>query len=149
VTALSVYWLTPVKALSPVTLGGERIKIGGEDAETFRRAMHAIHPRLLLSFKSALLLSDDEDMCGTQEDEGALVLESDGPIVFGDGFLQLSHCGEAFLDRLPNPAEAAALLSAAKPYLKAALRRPPIDSWLETAAAWWAQGYRVMLLKEE
>ncbi|WP_199618831.1 hypothetical protein [Paenibacillus alkalitolerans] len=146
---MTVYWLTPVTALSPATLGAERIKLNGEDAETFRRAMHAIHPRLLLSFKSALLLSDEEDVCGAQGDEDSLDLESEGPIVFDGGSRQLSHCAEAFLDRLPDPAEAAALVRAAEPALKIELQRPPFDCWLEAAALWWSQGYRVMLLKEE
>jgi hypothetical protein len=146
---MSVYWLTPVTGLSPATLGGERIMIAGENAEAFRSMMYKIHPRLLLTFKSALLVSGDGDKCGPDGGEADIHLKPPGPVVFDGSSLVLSHCGEAFLERLPDPEEAVARLHAADPALRSGLEQPPYGDWLNYAVQWWSLGYRVMLLKEE
>jgi|GEM_PF-2045875 len=106
------YWLTPVTAKEPLTLGaGRLICEPQEELERLRELLAGLHPRLLPLFKASLLPGDDADACGSEEAEPDW---AGGRDIRFDGLpLTLSHCGEAFIDRLLSPREALALLGEA------------------------------------
>jgi hypothetical protein len=108
VNFMAAYWLTPLTSEEPVTFGAQRIRCAGPQFETFRNKLHAAaNPRFLLAFKADLLLETegDEGVCGPGVELG-VPLADGGAICFDDTTrLQLSHCAEAFLQRLPLPRE--------------------------------------------
>ncbi|TBL78119.1 hypothetical protein [Paenibacillus thalictri] len=142
---MSAYWLTPLVPGSGAILGSERIRLQPEaEAQHFRRILTALHPRLLLSFKANLLLSDDALLaCGV--DELPFSLDNGEEIHFTTGDMELSHCAEAYMDRLLGIAECQSLLS----LLDKDTFAEPVSSWLSLMIAWLNQGYHVMLLQEE
>lgn len=139
---MPAYWLVPMTRSEPVTLGSERVALSAAEGEALRRMFAAAHPRLLPSFKLALLVGGDEDACGPENGEALPPLSSPGDIVL-DGGLSLSHCGHAFVERLAAPAEALRAIEAVFPEEGAA------DELAARVRDWWRQGYRAMLLKEE
>ena len=135
---MSGYWLTPIQGNDPAVLSKERIRLTPEEGEALRRLAAEAHPRLLPSFKLAMLLGDDDaDACGSGLPSESLRLDEDVDVAL-TGSLAVSHCGAAFLDRLPSPAEALALSAAL----------PPV-SHVRTLLRWWREGKQAMLLKEE
>ena len=99
------YWLTPIVGYSPLVLGADRLDCSPlTKLEAFRELANGRHPRLLSMFKASLLLSDDEEICGSELVE--LDLSHFEAIVFDGDPYHLSHCAEAFLDRLLKREEA-------------------------------------------
>ncbi|OCT17125.1 hypothetical protein A8709_24380 [Paenibacillus pectinilyticus] len=140
------YWLTPIVSYSPLTLGAARMDIpAASDFEAFRQMAAHQHPRLLPMFKASLLLSDDEDVCGSELVELDLTLEED--LVFNGEPLHLSHCAEAFLDRLLTNQEAGLLLSVMEEEA-GSLEGPP-KGWLKQWREWLEAGYDIVLLRED
>lgn len=138
------YWLTPIMGYSPLVLGADRVECKPlPELEAFREMMKAKHPRLLLMFKSSLFLSDDEEICGSELVE--LDLSCFGDVVFDGDPFHLSHCAEAFLDRLPKRQEALDLLSSMEDSVLGALQREWVNQWLR----WLEVGYDVILLRED
>ncbi|HZG74338.1 MAG TPA: hypothetical protein VEZ72_00650 [Paenibacillus sp.] len=132
------YWLTAVVGTEPAVLPKGRVRLTTEEGEELRRMAGTAHPRLLPSFKLAMLLGDEDEACGTGADvTSSLPLEEPVDIELSGPFV-VSHCGAAFLDRLPHPAEALALAAAL----------PPV-SHVRTLLAWWREGKGAILLKEE
>ncbi|WP_166243771.1 hypothetical protein [Paenibacillus turpanensis] len=136
------YWCIPIKTLHPVVFSAMRIFMAGEEAESFRMRLQQLHPRMLLSFKASLLLDYDDGACGGEDID--LDFEQTRDIVFDGNPLALSHCAEAFFDRLLAPAEAMLLLNQAmkEEWL------PIQKQWLEQVLTWYESGYEVVLLKE-
>jgi len=134
---MAAYWLIPISGSDPAVLGAERMRLAAEEGEALRRLAAEVHPRLLMSFKLGLLLGDDEDEACGIAGAGDLPLGEPGDIALTGSF-SVSHCGTAFMDRLPSPAEALAIAAAL----------PPV-SHVRTLRAWWESGKRAMLLKEE
>lgn len=152
---MSRYWLTPLHWNgADAILGAERFLLEpGELGERWIGAMKAVHPRLLLPFKSGLLLSDETnaESCGITElpflldSESALTLrppdaEPDG----GAGLWSLSHCAEAYLHRIPSVTEALDWLARTEADFDEAFQ-----PWLRVMKEWLAQGRQVILLKED
>lgn len=146
-------WLTSVTATAPVTIGADRMAVDAPaEWETFRRALHAVHPRLLPLFKARLLTADDDDAGCGGADGGELELAGGRPIVLaaeeGTIGLRLSACAEAFLDRLIAPAEALRLIrSAGLPEDAVLTERQKL--WLGTVRMWWERGLAAMVLLED
>jgi hypothetical protein len=150
---MSIYWLTPVRNEGQATiLEAGRIALEPEDArQRFLYLLKAVNPGMLLLFKSHMLLSEEaEAACGVDElpfDLGFV----DETIVFGQDALELSHCAEAYFDRLPNAKEMTEWLDIARlnisviPELDLRLE----DSWLTAMQGWVAQGYQMILLRED
>ncbi|NHN30909.1 hypothetical protein [Paenibacillus agricola] len=150
---MSIYWLTPVRIEGQKTiLGAGRIALEPEDArDRFLFLLKAVNPGMLLLFKSHMLLSEEaEAACGVDE----LPFELDyieEPIIFGQDALELSHCAEAYLGRLPNRKEMTEWLDIARlniaviPELDLALE----DSWLKAMQDWVEQGNQMILLRED
>lgn len=140
------YWLTPILRYSPLVLGSERmICLPDADFEAFRQLAGNQHPRLLSMFKSSLLLSDEEDVCGSDLVEIDLTHESD--IVFNGKPYHLSHCAEAFLDRLLNRREAMAMVKAMEKQCDA--DNGMNDVWTKQWLQWLEAGYDIVLLRED
>ncbi|NQX65436.1 hypothetical protein HQN90_04770 [Paenibacillus alba] len=140
------YWLTPILGYSPLVLGSERIHCTPlADLEAFRLIASRKHPRLLPLFKSGLLLSDDEDVCGSELVE--LDLSELEDIVFNGDPYHLSHCAEAFLDRLLTRQETWELVSSIS----------EIDwddqdhdvKWKQQWLRWLEAGFDVIMLRED
>ncbi|MCD1261534.1 hypothetical protein B5M42_022280 [Paenibacillus athensensis] len=141
------YWLTPVTAKEPLTLGGERLVCEPQaELERLREQLAKLHPRLLPMFKASLLPGDEEaEACG---DEAAEPDWGGGDDIRFDGVsLMLSHCAEAFIDRLLSPREALTLLDEAgaegeEVFVSSA-------RWLGVMRQWLAAGCEVILLRED
>jgi hypothetical protein len=140
------FWLTPVTAWSPLMFGEQRILCEDQAAfHDWRQSLYAVNPRLLPLFKAGLLLSDGEEddealSCGI--DDELIDWASGKAIVFDGQPLHLSHCGEAFLDRLLQPKDALALLVNANIEVQDQIWSPLFTEWL-------LQGWSVIVLKEE
>lgn len=155
------YWLTPVVEKQPLRLGSARLYCEPvQELESLRAKLATVHPRLLPMFKANLLLSDDEDACGSEI--GRIDLLEACELVFDGSPLRLSHCGEAFLDRiLPVPE--------AESYVRAWLEREGIQSllsrneenasasglselqgyWIKRLLEFLESGWEVILLRED
>jgi hypothetical protein len=153
---MSRLWLVPLTTTSPVTIGADRIALHEvPEWETFRQALQAVHPRLLPLFKAHLLPAGDEDglVCGADGEE-SFALDGAGDIVFkgaeDQGALRLSHCAEAFLERLLPPEEALRLVGEAGAGLQLdeAAQPSPQQAWRDRMTAWWGQGLAVVVLAE-
>lgn len=138
------WWLVPLDSTEPVVLGRERICCSGSAAEQLLEEARALHPRLLFGFKAELLLDDgDDSTCGGGEH---LPLAGGEPIRLDGHPLTLSHCAEAFLDRLPSPKEAVPLLEKLVEKLSS-VEGPPV-LWAQAALRHNEAGKYVIMLRE-
>lgn len=141
-------WLASITSTAPVTIGADRIAV--DAAAEFRTALHAVHPRLLPLFKARLLAADDDETSCGGADSGELQLDDAEAIVFDDGSetgLHLSHCAEAFLDRLLGPTEALQLAQAA---VRQGLELAETQLiWWNAMVRWWQEGLSVVLLLDD
>ncbi|MDQ0921314.1 hypothetical protein [Paenibacillus sp. V4I5] len=138
------YWLTPITGYSPLVLGADRLDCSPlTKLEAFREMANGRHPRLLSMFKASLLLSDDEEICGSELVELDLT-HSDDVVFDGDPF-HLSHCAEAFLDRLLKREEALDLVSSLDDSTLDAQQIIWKNQWLR----WLELGCDVILLRED
>ncbi|MGG1514901.1 hypothetical protein ABE504_05780 [Paenibacillus oryzisoli] len=139
---MTAYWFTPITHYEPLVLGTERLRLADDEAlAALRTWAGARHPRLLPMFKASLLLSDEEDYCGS--DDAEFVLSAEGAIVFDGKPFHLSHCAEAFLDRLLTRREVLELLAAANDWSKE--HGELIQLWRQWAEA----GYDLVLFRED
>jgi hypothetical protein len=142
------YWLTPIIQMSPLRLGSDRIICDPTaEFEAFRGRLQSVHPRLLPMFKASLLLSEEDGLCGS--DDGTMDWNSGRDLVFDGDPLYLSHCAEAFLDRLLATPEAAALLLAASKSNQDADWTVMQAHWLDLCLNWLKEGHEVILLRED
>ncbi|MFD0692777.1 hypothetical protein ACFQZT_01590 [Paenibacillus sp. GCM10027628] len=141
------YWLTPIVNREPLRFGADRICCDPlEVLDHFRDTAHMLHPRLLPMFKSNLLLSDDEELCGSEFIE--LDLSEADDVVFDGNPYYLSHCAEAFLDRLLNVPEVLQMVSTMDlAYLEAPFDKQQL--WKQQWMAWLKSGWDVILLRED
>lgn len=145
---MSRYWLTPVLDHAPLTFGADRLLCEpSQEFEQFRKLLHAVHPMLLPMFKANLLLSDDEDSCGSEE--AVLDLESGDAVIFDGSPFEVSHCAEAFFDRILSAREAKQYLS----QLPSGRSEIPLTSirlyWYSQLIKWLDHGWEVILLRED
>ncbi|UKS30302.1 hypothetical protein LOZ80_15725 [Paenibacillus sp. HWE-109] len=139
------FWLTPIKSYSPLVLGADRMACTPfTDLEVLRAKAHEKHPRLLPMYKASLLLSDDEDVCGSDLVE--LDLSDAGDVVFNGNPYHLSHCAEAFLDRLLGRQEAWDLVKAIE---DSSDKLSPEAKWKQLWLQWLESGCDVILLRED
>ncbi|SFL32251.1 hypothetical protein SAMN03159341_10580 [Paenibacillus sp. 1_12] len=117
----------------------------------FLSLMKSVHPGMLLLFKSHMLLSEDaEEACGVDElpfDLGDI----EEPILFGQDGIELSHCAEAYMDRLPSIREMTEWLQIARDRLSSypELENGIESDWLSAMQAWVSQGSQIILLRED
>ncbi|MEW9701648.1 hypothetical protein [Paenibacillus sp. SI8] len=139
------YWLTPIINKSPLCFGASRICCEPSlELNKLRDAAHQLHPRLLPMFKSSLLLSDDEEQCGSELVQ--LELGTPMDIVFDGEPLHLSHCASAFLDRMLDTFEACGLVASLdNSGNQSELHQLWMRSWLN----WLEAGWDVILLRED
>jgi len=136
------YWLTPIVKRTPLQLGGGRIVCEPlAELEKLREEAHGLYPRLLPMFKASMLLSDEEDACGSEEVELELASEED--IVFDGSVFQVSHCAEAFLDRMLTNREARAWVD------QLAANSERLQDWKQMWLRWLDAGWDVILLRED
>ncbi|WP_426447754.1 hypothetical protein ACP26L_26125 [Paenibacillus sp. S-38] len=141
------YWLVPLETGgNSVELGGDRILLEPEERRiAFMDTLKALHPRLSLTFKSHLLPGEEEaQACGL--DAAEFLLSGGKGIALhypgsapADGWT-LSHCAEAYLDRLLPPAEIKAHLDAAG---------ETGEEWIRIMRSWVNAGRGIILLREE
>ncbi|MCZ8518745.1 MULTISPECIES: hypothetical protein [Paenibacillus] len=144
---VAVYWLVPLDAgEQAVVLGADRIRLEPEDRRSaFLDRLRSLHPRLPLTFKAHLLPGEEEaEACGL--DAADLELSGGESIrlrySFGteeEGWM-LSHCAEAYFDRLLTPGEIRELLGRAG---------DPGDEWLKMMRLWTEQGRGIIMLRED
>jgi hypothetical protein len=149
---MSRLWLTPVQmedSGSDITLLADRVELQpAEAAERFLSLMKSVHPRFLVAFKANLLLSEDYELaCGI--DELPFELDEQEPIIFGPDALELSHCAQAYMDRLPAAAEMEDWLASAAGRLAELSEDDTVRAWLKLMQDWHRQGCVITLLKEE
>ncbi len=144
---MSVYWLSPLISRDPYVIGGQRQLCSGESFDSFRaKVQQQSSPRHLMMFKSALLLSDDDDACGSDGESGVDFHHS-GDILFAPEQLPISHCAEAFFDRLPNPREWREALQMIE---KSDVQWNEQErGWLKAMKQWTANEYTIVLIRED
>ncbi|GAA4858075.1 hypothetical protein GCM10023310_41560 [Paenibacillus vulneris] len=141
------YWLAPLMMDgASCLLLPERFELAPvENRERFLQLMKSVHPRLLVPFKSNLLLSEEAEIrCGV--DELPFRLDSGDPVLFTPDRLELSHCAHAYIDKRPAGAELDVMLSQAEELLDHVGVDEPILEWLHRMKKWNAQGYTILLL---
>lgn len=140
---MTVYWLTPLCSRDPLTFGADRVRCEvGEELESFRRKLHDLHPRCLMMFKANIFLSDEDiDACGVDDPSFDM---ADGEDIVFDENLPLSHCAEAFLDRLPSLHEVSSWLVAG-----ITDGSPQQVEWLDQIRQWHACNKDVILIRED
>ncbi|WP_282941500.1 hypothetical protein [Paenibacillus sp. RC67] len=141
------YWLAPVLFEGEsVLLSADRFELlPRETGERFLQWVKLVHPRLLVPFKSNLLLSEDAEIrCGV--DQLPFELESGAQIIFSPELLELSHCAQAYIDKRPIGNEMGNMLQKALDQLGSEASDEPIAGWLHTMKKWNEAGYRILLL---
>ncbi|TVY09625.1 hypothetical protein [Paenibacillus cremeus] len=151
------FWLVPVQwSGTEAQLLSERLLLEqSERRERFVSGLQSIHPRLLLVFKAALLLSDEVSAaCGVEELPFLLAQEGDIRLIAEEQYeyyassyeevsaWPLSHCAEAYLNRLLSPQAAFVLLEQAQ-------LEEDSTPWLQAMEGWLRQGLQVILLRED
>jgi hypothetical protein len=145
---MSRYWLTPVLSRLPLKLGSDRISCEATaDLDAFRAKLHRVHPWLLPMFKTSLLLSDDDEVCGSTTTE--IKLSDVQELVFDGEPLYLSHCAEAFFDRLLGAEKIASLLNFDVKSNPNSDWTPVQLYWLGYISKWLQEGQEVILLRED
>jgi hypothetical protein len=144
---MSTYWLAPLTSEEPFTFGEQRIRCAGPQFEAFRLKLQAAaNPRFLLAFKADLLLEmeGDADVCGPGGDGLSEQFAGSAAIRFDDtsGF-HLSHCAEAFLQRLPLPREWRSWFAEQSLAWDEQERQ-----WLQPLQQWADRNWTVVLIKE-
>ncbi|KEQ27202.1 hypothetical protein [Paenibacillus tyrfis] len=154
---MSDFWLVPLSWDGETALlGEERLRLEPEDLRMrFLETMGRIHPRLLMMFKAHLLPEDESgEVCGTEELPFALAQSGDirlsaaaepsetMAVADAPPTWRLSHCAEAYLNRMLTAREAAALLRQAE-------AEPEAERWLDAMRTWTAGGRQVILLRED
>jgi hypothetical protein len=141
---MSRYWMTPILCRLPLKLGDRISCEATADLDAFRAKLHRLHPWLLPMFKTSLLLSDDDEVCGsaTTEIEWSHAHE----LVFDGEPFHLSHCAEAFFDRLLGAEKVASLLNFD---IEMSDWTPVQLDWLEHISKWLHEGQEVILLRED
>ncbi|KPV61191.1 hypothetical protein QJ48_01295 [Paenibacillus sp. A3] len=152
---MSDFWLVPLSWDGETALlGGDRFLLEPENLRMrFLEAMGRIHPRLLMMFKAHLLPEDESgEVCGTEELPFALAQSGDirlstaaehsesVAVTDAPPTWHLSHCAEAYLNRVLTAREAAGLLRQAE-------AEP--ERWLSAMRTWTATGRQVILLRED
>lgn len=141
------FWLTPVTCENKLVLGAERILCAPLfDLHAFRERLSAINVRVLPMFKANLLPDDDDEFCGS--DEGLPELDSGLELTFDGNPLRLSHCAEAFFDRLPGASECLAWMKQIDIENDSGLTQIERE-WLRKMIGWLESGYQVILLRED
>lgn len=151
---MAKFWLMPIQWDGDYAqLGKDKILLNPEEARIrFVEALRPVHPRLLLSFKAELLLSDEAlDACGTDAlpfdlGQGQAIRlaaggQQDTESVQAEEY-PLSHCAEAYFNRLMTPQEASSLL------IDVVIDKET-EPWLEAMRKWLAEGRHVILLRED
>ncbi|KZE76452.1 hypothetical protein AV654_23615 [Paenibacillus elgii] len=156
---MSDFWLVPLSWNGETAvLGGGRLRLEPEDLRMrFLETMGRIHPRLLMMFKAHLLPEDESgEVCGTEELPFALAQSGDIRLSAAESSeamnddvgehptWRLSHCAEAYLNRILTAREAAALLRQAE-----ADPESEAERWLDAMRTWTAGGRQVILLRED
>lgn len=140
------YWLTPIYRVEPFTLGDERVLLSPlDEIKKFRQILHNLHPWLLPLFKTDLLMGNEEEVGMCRLDEMNIDLSQKGDIQFMGDDMLLSHCAEAFIERLLRPLEAASYLQLMDLNILSEYQR----LWFSKLTLWYGQQYRVILLKED
>jgi hypothetical protein len=145
-------WLTPIRfedQHEQIVLLADRFELLPTEAGgRFLKLAKSVHPRMLVTFKSNLLLSEEAELaCGV--DELPFELGNGEPIAFGHDTLGLSHCAQAYLDRLPTCREMEQWIAAAVK-LTADIPETMVErEWLELMSSWLQKGNLITLLREE
>lgn len=150
---MSTHWLSPIRFdENNVILEAGRIELEPDEARgLFLSLMKSVNPGMLLLFKSHMLLSEEAaETCGVDElpfDLG----DVEEPILFGDEGIELSHCAQAYMDRLPSIREMTEWLQVARLRLSSLPEHENgVESdWISTMQAWVSQGSQIILLRED
>jgi hypothetical protein len=150
---MSTFWLTPVLMNEQTTvLSAGRMELVPQEArESLLALLKSVHPGMLILFKSNLLLSEDaEAACGVDELPFELQY-TDEDIVFEQDELELSHCAQAYLDRLASVNEMSEWLRAAaiKLSMIQGSEHSPESGWIQAMQSWSEQGKHIILLRED
>ncbi len=144
----SQYWLAPLTCQSPLTIGTERIACERATFESFREKVKQVtSPLHLLMFKAELLLGDDEDACGPMN-SATLELGTAGDIVFDGQTLFVSHCAQAFFDRLPDNRDWRVTSKRLLESQDYAWNEQELE-WLLKIQRWSEQSHDLIVLREE
>jgi hypothetical protein len=145
---MSRYWLTPVLGRLPLRLGANRISCeGSADLDDFRAKLQGVHPWLLPMFKATMLLSDNDEVCGSAASQIDWSHAHD--LVFDGEPFDLSHCAEAFFDRVLCAEKAASLLNFDVKTDRYSDWTPVQLHWLKYMSIWLHEGREVILLRED
>lgn len=150
---MSIHWLSPVRIEeNSVVLEAGRIELEPDEARgLFLSLLKSVNPGMLLLFKSHMLLSEEAaEACGVDElpfDLG----DVEEPILFGPDGIELSHCAEAYMDRLPTIREMTEWLQVARLRLSTIpeLENGSESNWLSAMQVWVEQGSQIILLRED
>jgi hypothetical protein len=139
---MAMNWLVPIVQETPLTFGAMRFPLNGLSAAEFLQKLSTVHPRCLMSFKAHLLLSDDsEEVCGGSE----LAIDWAGhQDITMEGTLVLSHCAEAFFDRI---SEATEILVHIDKLMMLDWDQTQFI-WLKQMQQWLMNGYRIIVIRE-
>jgi hypothetical protein len=116
-----------------------------QELEALRSELNLTHPRLLPMFKASLLLSEDEESCGS---DAELHWLSGEELIFDGRPLMLSHCAEAFMDHVLSSKEALNLLEKAVGSMSFTCSLIQ-EHWVEICKDWLSQGWQVILFRED
>lgn len=136
-----MYWLTPVTGYDPTVLGKDRKALDSSLADTLRKNMNQLHPRLLPFVKASVLPGSEED-CGWDD---LLDLEEEGEMTFDGQSLTISHCGEHFFHSLLTPEKSLNVLQTQGNSL---LFTKEEKTLIQEIVSYWKNGIPVVLIRQ-
>jgi hypothetical protein len=139
------YTIVPIIRDAPLTLGDNHLPLDGTEGEAWKKAIQALHPRLLPQLKESALLSEEESAFCVSG--GIFDYERGKELVIDGTELRLSHCAENFLDVLMSPEECLQVIKVRSAELAAACQTDEQASRLQTLTNWWQNGWRVLIFK--
>ncbi|MGZ4164919.1 MAG: hypothetical protein ACXVDB_09325 [Tumebacillaceae bacterium] len=140
-----LYTIVPILQEQPLTIGKEYLPLDGGEGEAWKKAIQAIHPRLLPQLKESALIEEEESAFCVAG--GIFEYERGQELVIDGVQYTLSHCAEHFMDFLMDPAQCLQVVQEHRSAFASATVTDEQQARLALVCSWWESGYRVLLLQ--
>jgi hypothetical protein len=139
------YTIVPILHDEPLTFSAEYLPLEGAEGEAWKKAIQALHPRLLPQLKENALLEEEESAFCVAG--GIFDYERGQELVIDGVQYTLSHCAEHFMDFLMSPAQCLQVVAENRPAIASVNVTDEQQARFALLSSWWERGYRVLLLQ--
>jgi hypothetical protein len=139
------YTIVPILHDDPLTFGAEHLALEGAEGEAWKKAMQALHPRLLPQLKESALIEEEESAFCVAG--GIFDYERGQELVIDGVQYTLSHCAEHFMDFLMMPEQCLHVVAEYTQKIASVNVTDEEQARFALLCSWWERGYRVLLIQ--